>query len=391
MIYLDHAATVPMREEALKAMTAALREDWGNASPTYPIAQRAKARLDGARTILADTIHAGWRELFFTSGGTESDNWALIGTAEALKEKGKHIVVSAIEHHAVLHTCEYLESRGFEVTRLPADGEGLVRPQELAAVLDARPDTILVSLMAVNNEIGTIEPIDVCCKYAHDHGVLFHTDAVQAYGKLPLSVEEVPVDLLSVSAHKIGGPKGIGFLYIRNGVQPQALIHGGSQESGRRAGTENVPAAVGFAAAAQEAMAEMQEEQAREAALQQYFAEGLHRLFGDYRATGKKGDFLWNGAPIGPRRAVSNLSISFPGLDTQALLINLDLAGICASGGSACTTGAVDPSHVITAICPDPAVARGTLRFTLGPENTNKEIDTVLRELKAITERMKTL
>lgn len=386
MIYLDHAATSPMRPEAREAMVAALETTWGNASPTYPPAQYAKSQLDLARTTLADSIHAGWHDIFFTSGGTESDNWALIGAAEAMQEKGRHIVVSAIEHHAILNTCEYLASRGFEITYLPVDREGFVNPAELARVLDARKDTILVSIMTANNEVGTIEPVKTLCKYTQDHGALFHTDAVQAYGKLPIDVAEVPVDLLSVSAHKIGGPKGIGFLYIRKGVQIQSLIHGGNQESGRRAGTEDVPAAVGFAAAARAAMAQMATEQSKEQALQQYFYEEFRRRFPDA---------VWNGPlPDGvtgqeEKRLYNNLSIAFPGLETETLLINLDLAGICASGGSACTTGALDPSHVIMAMSDDPAIAKGTIRFTLGAENTREEIDRTIAVLAETVERLK--
>lgn len=387
MIYLDHAATCPMRPAALQAMEEAMENNWGNASPTYPIAQKARTALDQARTILAESIGADWHDLFLTSGGTEGDNWALIGAAEVLQQKGRHLVVSAVEHHAILHTCEYLESRGFEVTLLPVDEEGCVDPKELAAVLDARKDTVLVSIMTANNEVGTIQPIATLCKYTHDHGALFHTDAVQAYGKLPLDVRKVPVDLLSVSAHKIGGPKGIGFQYIRHGVQIQSLLHGGAQESGRRAGTENVPAAVGFAAAVQDAMRHRQEEQAQEARLQQYFYEEMRRMLPGA---------LWNGpAPAeaavsagGPARLGNNLSFSFPGLHSAEILMNLDLAGICASGGSACTTGALDPSHVIMAMHHDTERAAGTVRFTLGPENTREEIDRTVQVLTETIHRL---
>lgn len=403
LIYLDHAATCAMRLAALKAMEEALADNWGNASPTYPLAQKAKRALDQARTVLADSIHANWHDLFFTSGGTEADNWALIGAAEVLQEKGRHIVVSSIEHHAILHTCDYLESRGFEITRLPVDRNGQVRPEDLAAVLDEREDTILVSVMTANNEVGTIEPVRTLCRYAHDHGALFHTDAVQAYGKLPLDVTEVPVDLLSVSAHKIGGPKGIGFLYIRHGVQIQSLIHGGAQESGRRAGTENVPAAVGFAAAVQDAMTHRKEEQAAEARLQRYFYGKVQEQIPEA---------LWNGPALqeselvyggeipagneavteqteGGRRLFNNLSFSFPGLRNDMILMNLDLAGVCASGGSACTTGALDPSHVLMAMHHDVDRAGGTIRFTLGPENTEQEIDRTVSVLAEVVARLR--
>ncbi len=382
IIYLDHAATAPMRPEAILAMTDAMEHLYGNPSASYRMAQEAKAALDQARTQIAETIGAKWDEIFFTSGGTESDNWALVGTAETLCDKGKHIVVSEVEHHAILHTCDYLATRGFEVTKLKADREGFVSPAELERILSERPDTILVSVMTANNEVGTIEPIEALCEIAHRHGVLFHTDAVQAYGKLQINVERVPVDLLSASAHKIGGPKGVGFLYIRRGVQPGALIRGGSQERARRAGTENIPGILGFAAAAGAAHRDMEAQQEGERRLQLYFKKALTEAFDD---------LVWNGPEPGDGRLPGNISVSFPGLETSSLLINFDMAGICASGGSACTTGALDPSHVIMAMTGDPAVARGTLRFTLGPDNTREELDRVTCVLRETVERLKKL
>lgn len=400
MIYLDHAATCPMRPAALGAMTDALKRIYGNASQTYPPGQEARTKLDQARTALAGTIGADWKEVFFTSGGTEGDNWALIGAAEAAGGKG-HIITSSIEHHAVLHTCTYLESRGMTVSYLPVDRKGFVHPEDLQKELEEHPDTILVSVMLASNEVGTIEPVrelvETVRRFEKDrfpgkgensgrpagHRILFHTDAVQAYGKIPVDVKDLDVDLLSVSAHKLGGPKGIGFLYIRKGVKIASLLHGGGQESGRRAGTENVPAAVGFAAAAEEAAAQMQEEQAAEKSLQDYFYNKLRENFREAES-GEETCFTWNGPEPGSRRLANNVSISFPGMDQRMLLMNLDLAGICASGGSACTTGALDPSHVLMAMTGDRKRTAGTLRFTLGPENTESEIDETIRVLRHI-------
>ena len=392
MIYLDHAATCPMRACALEEMTKAMAEVYGNASPSYPPAQLAKTKLDQARTALAETIGAGWREIFFTSGGTEADNWALIGAAEAEDAgiPGGHIITTKIEHHAVLHTAAYLESRGYTVSYLSPDPEGFVSPCDLAGELEKHPDTVLVSVMLVNNEVGTVEPVrelvETVRNFEADRSskgrpILFHTDAVQAYGKIPVDVTELGVDLLSVSAHKLGGPKGIGFLYLKSGTRLGALIHGGAQESGRRAGTENVPAAIGFAAAAREAFQKREEEEGRIRVLQEYFVRRLREELGEA--------FLWNGPKPGEKRIAGNLNISFPGMDQQTLLINLDLAGICASGGSACTTGALDPSHVLMAMTGDRSRAAGALRFTLGSENTKEEVDRTIQVLKETAERIR--
>ena len=407
MIYLDHAATCPMRKCALDQMTEALKSVYGNASPSYPPAQEAKAKLDQARSVLAETIGADWREIFFTSGGTEGDNWALTGAAEAgLPERtGGHIITTRVEHHAVLHTCAYLESRGYTVSYLPVDEEGFVSPDSLENELAAHPDTVLVSVMLANNEVGTIEPVEELVRVvrkreqelAGKEGVpdgkrkvkggrriLFHTDAVQAYGKIPIDVKALDVDLLSVSAHKIGGPKGVGFLYLRKGTRIGALIHGGAQESGRRAGTENVPAIIGFAAAAEEAVRERQSDEAKTMHLQRFFREALRSELQE------KGGIriLWNGPQPGERRLSGNVSVSFPDFDQRTLLINLDLAGICASGGSACTSGALEPSHVLMAMTQDRKRAEGTLRFTLGAENTEEEILKTVRVLRETVDRI---
>ena len=407
MIYLDHAATCPMRKCALDQMTEALKNVYGNASPSYPPAQEAKAKLDQARSVLAETIGADWREIFFTSGGTEGDNWALTGAAEAgLPERtGGHIITTRVEHHAVLHTCAYLESRGYTVSYLPVDEEGFVSPDSLENELAAHPDTVLVSVMLANNEVGTIEPVEELVRVVRKREqelagkeavpeakrketggrrILFHTDAVQAYGKIPIDVKTLDVDLLSVSAHKIGGPKGVGFLYLRKGTRIGALIHGGAQESGRRAGTENVPAIIGFAAAAEEAAGERQSEEEKTIHLQQFFREALRVELQE-----KEGiRILWNGPQPGERRLSGNVSVSFPGFDQRTLLINLDLAGICASGGSACTSGALEPSHVLMAMTQDRKRAEGTLRFTLGTENTEEEILETVRVLKETIDRI---
>lgn len=407
MIYLDHAATCPMRKCALDQMTEALKNVYGNASPSYPPAQEAKAKLDQARSVLAETIGADWREIFFTSGGTEGDNWALTGAAEAgLPERtGGHIITTRAEHHAVLHTCAYLESRGYTVSYLPVDEEGFVSPDSLEKELAAHPDTVLVSVMLANNEVGTIEPVEELVRVVRKREqelagkeavpeakrketggrrILFHTDAVQAYGKIPIDVKTLDVDLLSVSAHKIGGPKGVGFLYLRKGTRIGALIHGGAQESGRRAGTENVPAIIGFAAAAEEATGKRQSEEEKTIHLQQFFREALRVELQE-----KEGiRILWNGPQPGERRLSGNVSVSFPGFDQRTLLINLDLAGICASGGSACTSGALEPSHVLMAMTQDRKRAEGTLRFTLGTENTEEEILETVRVLKETIDRI---
>ncbi len=400
MIYLDHAATCPMRPAALEQMKMALETVYGNASPSYPAAQQARARLDQARTDLAETIGADWREVYFTSGGTESDNWALIGAAEALGT-GSHIITTQIEHHAVLNTCTYLESRGFSVSYIKPDLEGIITPGALEQELQQHPNTGLISVMMANNEVGTIEPIADLVRVARDFAktrpagqtlqsrrILFHTDAVQAYGKLDIHVKELDVDLLSVSAHKIGGPKGIGFLYLRKGVQIGALLHGGGQESGRRSGTENVPAAIGFAAAARETEAKRSEENARTEELQCFLLEELREHFDR--------NCILNGPEPGTKelakgfakRLSSNVNVSFPGADQRTILMNLDLAGICASGGSACTTGALEPSHVLLAMGCSPEVAAGALRFTLGPENTREELRETVRVLQEVLQRL---
>ena len=391
IIYLDHAATVPMRPEAITAMSAALADVWGNASAIYSAGSRAKRQLERARASLAATIGADPSEIYFTSGGTEGDNWALTAAMELYS--GRHLIITAIEHHAVLHTAEYLETRGFDVTLITPDGTGYIPPD---AVYEAiRPDTALISVMMANNEVGTIEPVAEIGRIARDRHILFHTDAVQAYGKIPIDVRAAGVDLLSVSAHKIGGPKGIGFLYIRKNMSFGAYMHGGMQEKGRRAGTENVPSAVGFAAAAEAVFAERETSQAKELGLQKFFLKRLREEIPDVELNGPEPegntgaeDRCGTGSR---RRLANNLNVRFPGVNSETLLILLDMQGICASGGSACTTGAINPSHVLMAMGKTQEEARESVRFTLGPENTEEELERTVQAVKEITERLKKL
>ncbi len=381
IIYMDHGATAPLKKAALEAMLPYLQSAYGNASALYSLGASAREGLEKARRLLASTIEAAPGEIYFTSGGTESDNWALVAGAEAMQEKGRHIITSSLEHHAVLHTCDYLKRRGFEVTYLPADAQGFVDPQQLRSAI--REDTILISVMMANNEVGTLEPIGKLAQIAKERGILFHTDAVQAYGKIPVSVKTLPVDLLSASAHKIGGPKGVGFLYIRNGIPIGAWQHGGMQERGRRAGTENVAGAVGFAAAAAQTMEEMEKVRRREESLQRFFYELLLKEIPESK---------WHGPMPGTvceKRLLNNVNFSIPGLQAESALIALDREGICASAGSACTTGVRSPSHVLTAMGISEKEAGESLRFTLGEENTEEEIRQVVEALVRVRERIR--
>ena len=372
MIYADHAATTAVTDTALKAMLPHFTTAYGNPSSLYRFAQEGKSDLEEARAQVAACLNAKAEEIYFTSGGTEADNWALRGVAELMALKGKatgHIITSAIEHHAVLHTAQYLEKQGYAVTYLPVDGDGLVDP---AAVEEAiRPDTILISIMAANNEIGTVQPIAEIGAIARAHQVLFHTDAVQAGGHIPVDVEAWNVDLLSLSGHKFGGPKGIGALYMKKPLRLPALIQGGGQEKGRRSGTENVPGAVGMAAALKEAVERMPEESARLAALRDRLIAGLEGL--PYaRLTGHR-----------EKRLPGTASFVFEGVEGEALLLHLDAKGICASSGSACSSASLDPSHVLLAIGLPHAIAHGSLRLSLGAENTDADVDVMLNEIPA--------
>ncbi|WP_297232536.1 cysteine desulfurase NifS [uncultured Flavonifractor sp.] len=372
-IYADHAATTAVTDTALAAMLPHFTRDYGNPSSLYRFAQEGKTHLEEARAQVAACLNAKPEEIYFTSGGTEADNWALRGVAElmALKDKKTgHIITSAIEHHAILHTAQYLEKQGYEVTYLPVDREGLVDP---AAVEQAiRPDTILISVMAANNEIGTIQPIAEIGAIARAHKVLFHTDAVQAVGHIPVDVEGWNVDLLSLSGHKFGGPKGIGALYMRKPLRLPALIQGGGQEKGRRSGTENVPGAVGMAAALKEAVDRLPEESARLTALRDKLIAGLSKL--PYTSL--------TGHPS--KRLPGTASFVFEGVEGEALLLHLDAKGICASSGSACSSASLDPSHVLLSIGLPHAIAHGSLRLSLGPDNTEEEVDYILKEVPAV-------
>lgn len=375
-IYLDNAATTRMREEVLQEMLPHFRDNYANPSAIYTFAGEAKKAVGKAREQAAALIGAKPNEIYFTAGGSESDNWAIRAVAEGLADKGRHIITSKIEHHAVLHTCEYLEKQGYEVTYLDVDAEGRVSPEALQKAV--RPDTILISVMAANNEIGTIEPIVKLGKIAHENGVLFHTDAVQAYGHIPLNVEEMCIDLLSASGHKLNGPKGVGILYCRENLRLLPLIHGGAQERGRRAGTLNVPGIVGFGKAAALAEETMQERMERETKLREYLIDRVLTEIPYTRLNGHKQDRLSN-----------NASFCFQFIEGESLLILLDQQGICGSSGSACTSGALDPSHVLLAIGLPHEIAHGSLRLTLSEENTREEIDRTVETLKEIVGRLR--
>ena len=375
-IYLDNAATTKVSEEVLQEMLPYFRETYANPSAIYSFAGEAKKAVGIARERAAALIGAKPNEIYFTAGGSESDNWAVRAVAEGLSDKGRHIITSKIEHHAVLHTCEYLEKRGYEVTYLDVDGAGMISPAALEKAI--RPDTILISVMAANNEIGTIQPVAKIGEIAHARGILFHTDAVQAYGHVPLNVGEMHIDLLSASGHKLYGPKGVGILYIRENVRLQPLIHGGAQERGRRAGTLNVPGIVGFGAAAALAGETMQERAARETALRDYLIDRVLAEIPYTRLNGHRQERLSN-----------NAHFCFRFIEGESLLILLDQRGICGSSGSACTSGALDPSHVLLAIGLPHEIAHGSLRLTLSAENTREELDRTVEALKEIVGRLR--
>lgn len=378
MIYLDNAATTRTSPEAVEAMLPYFTEYYGNAGSIYRLGSESKKALLLARETIAKTLGAQTNEIFFTAGGSESDNWALKAVFEAYRDKGRHIITTRIEHHAVLHTCAYLEKMGAEVTYLDVDAEGMVDPERLRRAI--RPDTILISVMYANNEVGTIQPIREIGEIAAAHGVLFHTDAVQAYGHLPINVEECHIDLLSASGHKFHGPKGVGFLYSSRKVGIAPFIHGGQQERGRRAGTENVPGIVGMAAAARRAHETLDERAAKETRLRDYLIARIEERIPDAALNGHR-----------TKRLPNNVNFSFAGMEGETMLIMLDMAGICASAGSACTSGSVDPSHVLLALGLSGGRARGSLRLTLDEENTEEELDIVTEELVRITERIRGL
>lgn len=376
IIYLDNAATTRTLPEAVNAMLPWFSDHYGNASSIYRLGAESKKEITDVRELIAQSLNAGPKEIYFTAGGSESDNWALIAAAEAYADKGRHIITSRIEHHAILHTCRYLEKRGYEITYVDVDEEGILKVDELKKAI--RPDTILISIMFANNEIGTIQPIEEIGNIAHEKGILFHTDAVQAYGHVPIDVKALHIDMLSASGHKLGGPKGIGFLYIRQGVKIRSLIHGGAQERGRRAGTENVPAAAGLGAAVRIAFDNMDERTEKISGLRDYLMERIEREIPHCRLNGHR-----------TKRLPNNVNYSFRFIEGESLLIMLDMKGICASSGSACTSGSLDPSHVLLAIGLPHEIAHGSLRLTLSEENTREEMDYVVDSLKEIVARLR--
>lgn len=377
-IYLDNAATTKTSQEVVDAMLPYFTENYGNPSSIYEVGQRSKEAITTAREEIAKVLGTKTEEIYFTAGGSEADNWALKAAFEAYSKKGNHIITTKIEHHAILHTCEYLEKRGAEITYLDVDENGLVNLEELQKAI--RPETILISIMFANNEIGTIEPVKEIGMIAKEHGVLFHTDAVQAFGQVPIDVEDMNIDMLSSSAHKINGPKGIGFLYIRKGVKIRSFVHGGAQERKRRAGTENVPGIVGYGVAAKRAARTMEERTAKERELRDYFIDRVLKEVPYVKL---------NGDPV--KRLPNNINFSFRFVEGESLLIMLDMKGIAASSGSACTSGSLDPSHVLLAIGLPHEIAHGSLRLTLGEDTTKEDLDYTLEQIKEIIGKLRDL
>ncbi len=378
IIYLDNAATTRTSKEVIDAMLPYFSEYYGNASTIYSLGAESKEAISKSREIIANALGAKANEIYFTAGGSESDNWALVATAEAYAAKGKHIITSKIEHHAILHTCEYLESRGYEVTYLDVDEDGIVKLDELEKAI--RPDTILVSIMFGNNEIGSIQPVKEIGRIAHEHGVLFHTDAVQAFGQVPINVDELNIDMLSSSGHKLNGPKGIGFLYIRKGIRIKSFIHGGAQERKRRAGTENVPGIVGYGVAVKHAVETMKERTKKEAELRDYLIDRIMKEIPFTKLNGSR-----------EHRLPNNANFSFRFIEGESMLIMLDMEGICASSGSACTSGSLDPSHVLLAIGLPHEIAHGSLRISLSEETTKEDIDFTIEQLERIVPYLRSM
>ncbi len=378
VIYLDNAATTPTRPEVVEEMLPYFTQKFGNPSSIYEIAAKNKGAVNHARETIANALGTNAEDIYFTGGGSEADNWALKATADAYKAKGNHIITSKIEHHAILHSCEYLEQHGFEVTYVNVDEYGVVKLEELEAAI--RPTTILISIMYANNEIGTIQPIKEIGAIAKKHGVLFHTDAVQAFGQVPINVDEMNIDMLSSSGHKLNGPKGIGFLYIRKGLKLRSFIHGGAQERHRRAGTENVPGIVGFGKAVELAMATMKERTDKEIQLRDYLIDTVLKEVPFTRLNGHRTNRLPN-----------NANFSFQFIEGESLLIMLDMNGICASSGSACTSGSLDPSHVLLAIGLPHEIAHGSLRLTLSEDITMEDIKFTIDKIKEIVARLRSM
>ena len=377
-IYMDNAATTQVYPEVFEAMKPYFTEFYGNPSSIYSFAGNSKKAVEDSRKTIADFLGARTEEIYFTGGGSESDNWALKATADAYGNKGKHIITSKIEHHAILHTCEYLEKKGFEVTYLDVDENGFVNPDDVEKAI--RPDTILISIMTANNEIGTIEPIAEIGKIAKEHGVLFHTDAVQAFGHIPMNVDEMNIDMLSASGHKINGPKGIGIMYIRKGVKIGSFVHGGAQERQRRAGTHNVPGIVGIGKAVELARDNMKERMEYETKLRDHL---ISRVMEEIPYAKLNGDKV--------KRLPNNVNVCFRFSEGESMLILLDQNGVCGSSGSACTSGSLDPSHVLLAIGLPHEIAHGSLRLTLSEKNTMEEVDFTVDKLKGIIERLRSM
>ena len=377
-IYMDHAATTEMLPQVRKAMEPYLMEEYGNASTSYEMGRRTREALEGAREQIAMLIKAKPEEIFFTSGGSESDNWVIKNVAAEKKEKGKHVITSKIEHHAVLRSCEYLEKLGYELTYLDVDAYGVIDLAQLREVL--REDTTLVSVMTGNNEIGTIEPLDAVASMLRGTGTLFHTDAVQAFGHVPIDVQEMHIDMLSASGHKFHGPKGIGFMYMRNGLKLGSFIHGGAQERSRRAGTHNVPGIVGMGEAARIAMEQLEANAVKETEVRDYLIARVEKEIPYIKVNGHRENRLPN-----------NINICFRFIEGESLLIMLDQKGICASSGSACTSGSLDPSHVLLAIGLPHEIAHGSLRLTISEDTTKEDADFVVDNLKSIVERLRSM
>jgi len=375
-IYLDHSATTPVRPEVAEEMMKYLTDIWGNPSSVYSRGREARKGIDEAREKIAHSLGANPQEIIFTSGGTEADNFAVIGAAYANQKKGKHIITSSIEHHAVLDACKFLEKQGFEVTYLPVTPEGIVRVEDFKKAV--RQDTILTSVMHVNNEVGTIQPVEDIGRICREKGILFHVDAVQSFGKMPVNVDDLNADLLSVSAHKIYGPKGVGCLYIRRGTKVQKLFYGGGQERKKRPGTENVAGIVGFGKAAELALREMNEEAEKLTKLRDKLIDGLKKRISDVKL---------NGHPV--QRICNNVNVSFKYVEGESLLLSLDMKGIEASSGSACTSGSLEPSHVLQAMGVPYEFIHGSVRMTLGKDNTEEDIDYVLEVFPGIVERLR--
>ena len=403
IIYLDNAATTPMDSEVLESMLPFMREQYGNPSAIYSMGSSAKKAVNQAKRRIAAILNAKQEEIFFTAGGTEADNWALKMVMETYRYKGRHLITTAIEHHAILHTCRYLETQGVEVTYLGVDEDGVIDLEELKQAI--RPDTVLISVMFANNEVGTVEPIREIGEIARERGILFHTDAVQAFGQVPIDTEEMHIDLLSASGHKINGPKGVGFLYIRSGLELHSMLHGGAQESGRRAGTENVPGIAGMAVAAQKAADNMKTKGAAEMKLRDYLIDKIEREIPYCRLNGHRtkrlpGNRLIDGLNKIPyselngdavHRLPGNVNFSFRFIQGESLVLMLDRKGICASSGSACTSGELNPSHVLLALGRNEEEAEGALRITLSEKNSMEEMEFVVECLKEAVQKLRSI